>query len=112
MASIIKLFLGQGIKTPVTAREYIEEQEYEKGFAEHYQTKLKERVEEYEFERVNALKVARQRLFYTLPILVGLFFFSYFLFFDAPDLALLAFWSQALMIVCVCGCGVGVAHGG
>ena len=75
MASIIKLFLGQGIKTPVTAQEYIEEQEYEKGFAEHYQTNLKERVEEYEFERVNALKVARQRLFYTLPILVGLFCF-------------------------------------
>ena len=91
MASIVKLFLGQGVKTPVTAQEFIEEQEYEKGFAEHYQTNLKERVEEYEFERVNALKVARQRLFYTLPILVGLVCFSYFLFFDAPDLALLAF---------------------
>ena len=91
MASIAKLFLGLGIKKPATAQKYIEEHEYEKGFTRHYQTHLKERVEEYEFERVNALKVARQRLFYTLPILVGLVWFSYFLLFDAPDLAFLAF---------------------
>jgi len=91
MASIGKLFLGIGIKKPATAQEYVEEKEYEKGFAKHYETHLKERVEEYELERVNALKVARRRLFFTLPILFALLWFLFHWLFQAPVLAIMVF---------------------
>ena len=79
MASIVKLLFGTGIKTVENPQEYIEETNFEKGFAEHYEAHLRERVEEYENERVNALKVARRRLFFTLPLLPLMFFLMLFL---------------------------------
>ena len=78
MASIVKLLFGTGINTVEKPQEYIEETNFEKGFAEHYEAHLRERVEEYENERVNALKVARRRLFFTLPLLPLMFFLMLF----------------------------------
>ena len=50
-----------GIKFPETAP-------YEKGFADHYDRYLKDKVKKFEQNRLAALKKARRLLFFTLPI--------------------------------------------
>ena len=55
-------------KERVTGKRFPETAPYEKGFADHYDKYLKDKVQKFEQNRLAALKKARRLFFFTLPI--------------------------------------------
>ena len=55
-------------KERVTGIRFPETAPYEKGFADHYDKYLKNKVQKFEQNRLSALKKARRLFFFTLPI--------------------------------------------
>ena len=75
MLFLFKLISGEGIESPSVVEEFVEWEEYEKGFNKHYQKYLKGPIEKFERNRIKALVTARRRLFISIPIIFVLFLF-------------------------------------
>ena len=96
------LLTGRGLTSEGGLAVYSEDEAYEIGFAEHYETNLRPRIEEFEKTRIAAIKRARSRLLMMLPVLAaGLLFSAYVLILsdwqeDARDLS---FWGVLVAFV-------------
>ena len=96
------LLTGRGNAPEGGVGVFSEDEPYEIGFAEHYDTNLRPQIEEFEKTRIAAIKRARSRLLMMLPVLaVVLLFGSYVLILsdwqeDARDFS---FWGVLVAFV-------------
>ena len=67
IAQIFRLYNRNVLKSDKLSTNYEELGEWDKGFSDHYNAKLKDLVDDYEVNRVSAAKSARKKLLWLTP---------------------------------------------
>ena len=94
-SAFFPLLRGRWLTSEGGVAVYSEDEPYEIGFAEHYETNLRPLVEGFERNRIAALKKARIRCFLMLPILLATLLLGAYWFSEVGD-----DWEAKGTIVC------------
>ena len=76
-ASLFSLLFSKKARAAQTFNDFVETEEYEKGFSKHYKENLLPLITGYEEKRVAAFNQARRSLFLFLPVFIFIPFLTY-----------------------------------
>ena len=76
-ASLFSLLFSKKARAVQTFNDFVETEEYEKGFSKHYKENLLPLITGYEEKRVAAFNQARRSLFFFLPVFILIPFLTY-----------------------------------
>ncbi len=86
--SLLSLITGSFHKTHSSDFNFVEEKSYEMGFAEHYNTHIKQEAISFENRRIDALKIASSRIRISVVLFVIVFIIALYILIlgaNAPD---------------------------